>query len=380
MQRIYLDNAATSWPKAPGVGEAMKNYIECGVVNPNRTESALSFSLFETIYSLREMIGALYNYPHPECIAFTNNVTEALNLVIKGLFTKEDHVIISAGEHNAVMRTLVQTGVQYSMIPADRSGYNDYSTLESLLRENTRAVVVCHGSNVSGCVQNLEPVAAFTKKHNLMFFIDAAQTSPFVDIDMDAYNLTGVCFTCHKSFLGPEGLGGVILRRETSETLPPLVAGGTGSESDSILIPSTLPDRFDAGTENLPGLVGTACALGYTLENKEKLRDNAERMTKTLMEGIAAVPSLTIKGAGMNEPRTSVVSVVSGKHDIAYISSELLKRGNIETRVGLHCAPMAHRALGTFPTGTLRFSPGPFTTKDEIDTTLRILREIENED
>ncbi len=380
MQRIYLDNAATSWPKAPGVGDAMKNYIESGVVNPNRTESAVSFSLFETIYSLREMVGNLYNYNHPECIAFTNNVTEALNLVIKGLFTKDDHVIISSSEHNAVMRTLVQTGVQYSMIPSDKTGYNNYSTLESLVRDNTKAVIVCHGSNVSGCVQDLEPLASFTKKHGLMFFIDAAQTSPFVDIDMDTYNLTGVCFTCHKSFLGPEGLGGVILRRETAEILPPLIAGGTGSESDSILIPSTLPDRFDAGTENLPGLVGTACALRYALDNIKELRDNAGRMTENLMEGIATVPSLAIKGAGMNGPRTSVVSVVSSRHDIAYISSELLRRGNIETRVGLHCAPMAHRAVGTFPTGTLRFSPGPFTTEDEIETTVRILREIENED
>ncbi len=266
------------------------------------------------------------------------------------------------------------------MISSDRTGYNNYSTLESLVRDNTKAVIVCHGSNVSGCVQDLEPLASFTKKHGLMFFIDAAQTSPFVDIDMDTYNLTGVCFTCHKSFLGPEGLGGVILRRETAEILPPLIAGGTGSESDSILIPSTLPDRFDAGTENLPGLVGTACALKYTLENLDRLRDNCRKMTQLLMEGMASIPSLAIKGAGMNGPRTSVVSVVSSRHDIAYISSELLRRGNIETRVGLHCAPMAHRAVGTFPTGTLRFSPGPFTTEDEIETTVRILREIENED
>ncbi len=380
MKRIYLDNAATSWPKAPGVGTAMKDFIENGVVNPNRTESALSYSLFETIYSLRDMISKLYNYGHPECICFTNNVTEAVNLVIKGLLNPSDHVIISSCEHNAVMRPLVQCGISYSMIESDRRGYCDYTNLEDLIEKNTKAVIVSQAGNVSGAVQNLEPIAEFTKKHNLMFFVDAAQSSPFVPLDMEKNNITGVLFTCHKSFLGPEGVGGVLLEKNTALRIKPLIAGGTGSESDSILIPSSLPDRLTAGTENLPGLVGTECALKYTLENLPALRENAVNMTLRLMEGIERIPSLTIKGAGINNRRTSVVSVVSSRHDIAAVSSSLLERGNIETRVGLHCAPMAHRTLGTFPSGTLRFSPGPFTTEDEIDETLRILKEIEIED
>lgn len=358
----------------------MKDFIENGVVNPNRTESALSYSLFETIYSLRDMISKLYNYGHPECICFTNNVTEAVNLVIKGLFNSSDHVIISSCEHNAVMRPLVQCGISYSMIESDRKGYCDYTNLEDLIEKNTKAVIVSQAGNVSGAVQNLEPIAEFAEKHNLMFFVDAAQSSPFVPLDMEKNNITGVLFTCHKSFLGPEGVGGVLLEKNTALTIKPLVAGGTGSESDSILIPSSLPDRLTAGTENLPGLVGTECALKYTLENLPLLRENAVNMTLRLMEGIERIPSLTIKGAGINDRRTSVVSVVSSRHDIAAVSSSLLERGNIETRVGLHCAPMAHRALGTFPSGTLRFSPGPFTTEDEIDETLRILKEIEIED
>lgn len=380
MKRIYLDNAATSWPKAPGVGDRMKDFIENGVVNPNRTESALSFSLFETIYSLRDMISKLYNYSHPECICFTNNVTEAVNFVIKGLLNPSDHVIISSCEHNAVMRPLVQCGISYSMIESDRRGYCDYTHLSDLVEQNTKAVIVSQAGNVSGAVQDLEPLAEFTKKHNLMFFVDAAQSSPFVPLDMEKNNITGVLFTCHKSFLGPEGVGGVLLEKNTALSIKPLIAGGTGSESDSILIPSSLPDRLTAGTENLPGLVGTECALKYTLENLPALRENAMNMTLRLMEGIERIPSLTIKGAGINDRRTSVVSVISSRHDIATISSSLLERGNIETRVGLHCAPMAHRTLGTFPSGTLRFSPGPFTTEDEIDETLRILKEIEIED
>ncbi len=380
MKRIYLDNAATSWPKAPGVGDAMKKYIENGVVNPNRTESAISFSLFETIYSLRSMICTLYSYNHPEAVCFTSNVTEALNMVIKGLLKKGDHVIISSSEHNAVMRPLLQTGIEYSLIPSDEKGYCDYSSLESLYRKNTKAVIMCHASNVSGAIQSLEEMAEFTKRHSLMFFLDSAQSSPFIPIDMTALNITGVCFTCHKSYLGPEGVGGVLLKKEIAETISPLIAGGTGSESDSIIIPTSLPDRLNAGTENLPGLVGTESALRYTIENLDALRANTDKMTRLLMEGISDIPSLTIKGAGINDRRTSVVSVISSKHDIAALSSALLERGNIETRVGLHCAPMAHRAIGTFPSGTLRFSPGPFTTRDEIETTIRILKELENED
>ncbi len=380
MRRIYLDNAATSYPKAPGVGDAMKDYIENGVVNLNRTESALSFSLFDTLYSLREMISYLYSYNHPEAVCFTNNVTEALNLVIKGLLKPTDHVIISSGEHNAVMRPLVQCGIEYSLIPSDRKGFNDYSTLENLIRKNTKAVIMCHAGNVSGAVQSLDEISEFTKKHGLMFFIDAAQSSPFVPVDMEKQNITGVCFTCHKSFLGPEGVGGVLLRREIADTISPLVSGGTGSESDSILIPSSLPDRLTAGTENLPGLVGTKRALEYTLSNLDCLRDNTRRMTELLMEGISSLPSLSIRGAEIEDRRTGVVSVVSSKHDTASISDLLLERAGIETRVGLHCAPMAHKAMGTFPTGTLRFSPGPFTTEDEIETTLKTLKEIEDED
>lgn len=378
MHRIYLDNAATSWPKAPGVGNAVKEFIENGVVNPNRTESALSYSLFDTIYTLRLMICNLYSYNHPEAVCFTQNVTEAVNFVIKGLLGKGDHVIISSTEHNAVMRPLVQCGIEFSLIPCDRKGYSDYSSLENLVRKNTKAVIVSAASNVSGAVQSLEELAYFTKKHGLMFFVDAAQSSPFVSLDMEKYNLSGICFTCHKSFLGPEGVGGVLLRRDIAEIIPPLVAGGTGSESDSIEIPRSLPDRLNAGTENLPGLVGTKAALEYTLENMEKLRENTEKMTHLLMEGIMRIPSLSIVGAGPGERRTSVVSVISSKHDIALVSSLLLERENIETRVGLHCAPMAHKALHTFPTGTLRFSPGPFTTREEIETTLKTLEEIEN--
>ena len=185
MNRIYLDNAATSFPKAPGLGKALAEYIENGVVNPNRTESALSYRAFDVSYALREHISSLYNYPHPECIAFTRNITEALNWLIKGLLEKQDHVIVSSNEHNAVMRPLRQMGIDYSTIPSSSHGFNDYSSLPSLIKPNTRAIIINAAGNVSGAIQDLETPAEYAKNHNLLFIIDSAQASPFVEIDME---------------------------------------------------------------------------------------------------------------------------------------------------------------------------------------------------
>lgn len=379
MKRIYLDNAATSYPKAPGLGSVIAQYIENSSVNLNRTESSESFSVFETIYGLRENLCTLYNYNHPESIAFTKNVTESLNWIIKGLLTEKDHVIVSSNEHNAMMRPLVQMGIQFDRIPSNNHGFADYCKLESFIRPNTKAILINGAGNVSGAIEDLSIPAEIAKKHNLLFFIDAAQASPFVDIDMQKLNLAGVAFTGHKSFLGPQGTGGMILRRDIAETINPLIAGGTGSESDKETIPTSLPDRLTPGTENLPGLVGLAHSVKYVMENKKTLYERIMERTEKLYLGLEAIDGIDIKGPSLNERRTGVISISSNKKDIAEISSLLLERGGIETRVGLHCSPSAHKSLGTFPTGTLRFSPGPFTTDDEIETTISLIKEIIND-
>lgn len=379
MKRIYLDNAATSYPKAPGLGSVIAQYIENSSVNLNRTESSESFSVFETIYGLRENLCTLYNYNHPESIAFTKNVTESLNWIIKGLLTEKDHVIVSSNEHNAMMRPLVQMGIQFDRIPSNNHGFADYCKLESLIRPNTKAILINGAGNVSGAIEDLSIPAEIAKKHNLLFFIDAAQASPFVDIDMQKLNLAGVAFTGHKSFFGPQGTGGMILRRDIAETINPLIAGGTGSESDRETIPTSLPDRLTPGTENLPGLVGLAHSVKYVMENKKTLYERIMERTEKLYLGLEAIDGIAIKGPSLNERRTGVISITSDKKDIAEISSLLLERGGIETRVGLHCSPSAHKSLGTFPTGTLRFSPGPFTTDDEIETTISLIKEIIND-
>ena len=376
MNRIYLDNAATSFPKAPGLGKVMADYIENGVINPNRTESALSYRAFDISYALREHISSLYNYPHPECIAFTRNITEALNWLIKGTLTREDHVILSSNEHNAVMRPLRQIGINCSLIPSSSRGYNDYSTLPTLITPNTRAVIINAAGNVSGAVQDLETPAEFAKKHNLMFIIDSAQASPFINIDMDKLNASAVAFTGHKGLLGPQGIGGAIIRKELAFSLDPLISGGTGSRSDSEEVPKLLPDRLNPGTENMPGIIGLEHSLSYISNNFSSLYKNEKEMTEMLIEGLYKINGIRLFGAGLDEKRTSVVSIETEGIDEAEVSALLLDRAGIETRVGLHCSPSSHKTLGTFPRGTLRFSPGPFTTKDEINETLTLLKEI----
>ena len=376
MNRIYLDNAATSFPKAPGLGKVMADYIENGVINPNRTESALSYRAFDISYALREHISSLYNYPHPECIAFTRNITEALNWLIKGILTREDHVIVASDEHNAVMRPLRQIGINCSLIPSSSRGYNDYSTLPTLITPNTRAVIINAAGNVSGAVQDLETPAEFAKKHNLMFIIDSAQASPFINIDMDKLNASAVAFTGHKGLLGPQGIGGAIIRKELAFSLDPLISGGTGSRSDSEEVPKLLPDRLNPGTENMPGIIGLEHSLSYISNNFSSLYKNEKEMTEMLIEGLYKINGVRLFGAGLDEKRTNVVSIETEGIDEAEVSALLLDRAGIETRVGLHCSPSSHKTLGTFPRGTLRFSPGPFTTKDEINETLTLLKEI----
>lgn len=367
MRRIYMDNGATSYPKAPGMAAEIARYIEEDCLSLNRTDSSLVMKNFDFLYSLRSNLAKIYNYPHPECVIFRSGLTEALNWMIKGLLRQGDHVIVTSLEHNAVMRPLVQQKTAFSRIPCNKSGYCSPEEAEKLVRPETRAMIVNAASNVFGTVQDLEGLAEVAQKHNLLFIIDSAQASPFVDIDMKKLHAAAVCFAGHKGFLGPQGTGGFIIRKDTASALVPLVAGGTGSRSDSEDLPEMLPDRFSPGTENLPGLRGLAWSVDYVLENLELLRSNAEKNTEMLYRGLGTIGGIKIVGPGLEEKRTNVISVVSEKRDIAEIAALLAEKG-IETRVGLHCAPAAHRAMGTFPSGTLRFSPGPFTTEEEIET------------
>lgn len=386
MKRIYLDNAATSFPKAPNIAEEMRLFLEEDCLNPNRTESGRAYELFDKVYSLRCTLAKLYDHDGPESVIFTRSVTESLNWVIKGLFSNTDHIIVTSSEHNAVMRPLVQCNIPFSRIPADKQGYSKIESVEALIQSNTKAMIINAGGNVSGHVEDVYALANLAKKHGLLLFIDSAQVSPYINLSMKELDAAGICFTGHKGFLGPEGVGGMVLRKDIALTINPLIIGGTGSESDSEEIPHSLPDRLESGTLNLPGILALKKAVDYTIANLDELKSKIQANTQRLYVGINQIEGLEIVGAKLDledslawSKRTGVISTVSQKKDISQISALLLERGGIETRVGLHCSPSSHKTIGTFPNGTLRFSVGPFTTFEEIDETLACLKEIMDE-
>ena len=371
-----MDNAATSFPKAPGIGDVIKTFLERDCTNINRTSGAGEFPVFDSLYNLRSGLSEMLGFGTPESVCLSSGVTESLNLVISGLFSKEDHVLVSSCEHNSVMRPLVQRGIQFSRIPCDKEGYIVLEGAKDLIRPNTRAMIICAAGNVTGAIQDIEKIAQFAHDNNLLLIFDAAQAIPYVDFDMEANHIAGVVFSGHKGLMGPEGTGGIALRKDIALSIPPLISGGTGSQSDSEDVPVTLPDRLEAGTQNLPGLLALAESVSYVRKKLRAIKENERCMTELLYEGLLSIKGLRMVGAPLNRPRTSVISVVSDKMDIAEISAQLSERYGIETRVGMHCSPSSHRSLGTFPGGTLRFSPGPFTMKDEIFLTIDALQTI----
>ena len=374
-QRIYLDNASTSFPKAEGMAEAIHRFLEKDDVNPFRTTSGKEEDYFSLLDALRCDIANLYNYDHPECIGFTLNATHALNFILKGLLKAGDHVIISSQEHNAVMRPLSQIGLEYSKIPSDGKGFPDYSSLGTLLKRNTKAVIINVAGNVSGAIWPLEELSEFSRKHSLLFILDTSQATPYVDIDFDDLSVSALAFTGHKGLLGPEGTGGFLLREDIAYSIDPLVSGGSGSQSDLESVPTLLPDRLSAGTENTPGLVGLAHSVSFSLKHKDELLEMEKGAFERLYTGIESIDGVSIVGPLLDEKRVHILSVTTEGKDEADVAYFLYDKGGIETRVGLHCAPSAHKALGTFPKGTLRFSPGPYTTPDEIDYTIELLKE-----
>lgn len=378
MKRIYLDNAATSFPKAPGTADVIRDFLEKDCLNTSRTNGRQGTEIYEKITGLREAIAGLLNLPTPESIILNSGATESLNLIIKGLFHSGDHVLVSSCEHNSVMRPLIQSGVSFSRIPCDRQGYTLADKIGELVRPETKAILICGAGNVSGAVQDIGTIAGIAVKNGLLLFIDAAQSIIDLNIDMAKMDIAGVVFSGHKDLLGPEGTGGVALREDIALGIEPLISGGTGSRSDSELIPDTLPDRLEAGTRNIGGLLALEHSFSYRMENTRELRDREKKVTELLYTGLEPIGGIQIVGAPLDRPRTSVISITSDRMDIADISELLLERYGIETRVGLHCSPSSHKALGTFPTGTLRFSPGPFTTEEEIRITVDAMKEIVN--
>ena len=380
MERIYLDNASTSFPKAEGVAEAVYHYLkDCGC-NINRGGYDEAYQAEETVLRTRQQLTELFHGPDCRNVVFTRNITESLNVLLKGFLKAGDHVLVSAMEHNAVMRPLIQLteqGVSFDRIPCMADGTLDISAMDRLLRENTRAVVMLHASNVCGTLMPVGTVGAFCHAHGLRFILDTAQTAGVFPIDMEAMHIDALAFTGHKGLLGPQGIGGFILQPDMVPLVQPLIAGGTGSISHEEQMPSFMPDRFEAGTMNLPGIMGLHAALRWLeQETIDAVRSHELELTERFLSGALDIPHLRVIGRQDIAERAGVVSVVPENADPALVADALGREYGIMVRVGLHCAPNAHKTLGTFPTGTIRFSFGRWNTPQQVDTALSALREL----
>lgn len=380
MNYIYLDNASTTFPKAPNVASAMAEYITNRGININRGSYALAYDVEDIIYTTRQRLHTLFNGHDPSHVIFTQNVTMSLNTVIKGLLKAGDHVLVSSMEHNAVMRPLTQLldkDITFDTIPCDSTGSLQMDSIEPLIRPNTVALIINHASNVCGTIQPLKSIGPICKAHNLQFIVDAAQTAGVIPIDVKACHIDALCFTGHKGLLGPQGIGGIILTKEMAQTLTPLIAGGTGSFSHLETLPTHMPDAFEAGTLNLPGIIGLNEGLDYIeSQGMENIHNHELVLTQSFLEGLQSIDGINIVGKQNIQDRTAVVSITIDGMDPANIAYELESTYHIMTRVGLHCAPRAHQTLRTYPEGTVRFSFGYANTHKDVESALSALNTI----
>lgn len=383
MDRIYLDNASTTFPKPDAVAQAVYEYMTTQGANINRGCYDAAYDVEELVFETRQMLCELFHGGDCKNVVFTKNVTESLNVILKGFLRPGDHVLVSAMEHNAMMRPLRQleaVGVQFDRIPCDGAGNLRLEEMERLLRPNTRAVAMMHASNVCGTVLPLEAVGQFCHAHGLKFIVDCAQTAGVFDIDMESMHIDALAFTGHKGLLGPQGIGGFILKEEMIALTDPLLSGGTGSISHTEQIPAFMPDRFEPGTMNLPGIMGLHAGLAWLKETGiDRIRHHELSLTARFLKGLECLEGagrIRIVGRRDTANRTGVVSIQTLTKELSQAAFELDAAYGIQTRVGLHCAPSAHQTLSTYPTGTLRFSFGWFNTEAQVDAALHALEEI----
>ena len=385
MQKIYLDQASTSFPKAPGTADAVYRYMtECGC-NVSRGGYAGAYSAEELVYDTRVLLCRLFGCGEadPKRVIFTKNVTESLNILIKGLLRPGDHVLVSSMEHNAVMRPLGQLagqGIRVTRVPCAEDGSMDPADLEARIEKDTKAVVMLHASNVCGTVLPAAEIGSVCRAKGIRFILDTAQTAGVLPLDMDAMGIDALAFTGHKGLLGPQGTGGFLIREEMAAEMEPLITGGTGSISHTEDVPDFLPDRFEAGTPNLPGIAGLNASLNWLLAQPEgSVLSHELKLTRRFLRSLEEAKKeglLRIVGKRGTEGRTGVVSIVPLRMDPSELAFRLDEQYGIATRVGMHCAPSAHRTLGTWPTGTVRFSFGLFNTEEETNTAAQSVTEI----
>lgn len=379
-RRIYFDNAATSWPKPPSVPAAMARFLQEQGANPGRSGHAPSIEAGRVVYEARERVARLLGHDDPLSVVFTKNATEALNLALLGLLEPGDHVVTSVMEHNSVLRPLrfLETrGVGVTRLACAGDGALDPDDVARSITAKTRLVVVSHASNVVGTLAPIEELGRLVEARGPLFCVDAAQTAGACAVDLRAMRVDLLAFTGHKSLYGPQGTGGLCVGSRARGRLRPLLHGGTGSASDSDVHPDFLPDCLEAGTLNAVGLAGLEAGLAFVeTQGVARIRAHETALVAQLLDGLRQLPAVRVLGAGDARRQTAVVSFNLDGWSCAEVATALEERAAICCRAGLHCAPLAHRQLGTFPDGAVRFSLGFFNTEEEIVIAIDALREL----
>lgn len=378
---IYLDHAATSWPKPPEVLAAMQNFLERAGGNPGRSGHRLSIEAGRVVYDTREALADFFGIHDPMRVIFTPNATYGLNLAIFGLLKPGDRVITSGMEHNAVMRPLREMekrGIQVDVVPADETGRVLPDAFTYALSTPARLVIINHASNVTGTIAPTAQIADMAHRAGALLILDAAQTAGVLPVDMTTLGIDLLAFTGHKGLHGPPGTGGLILSDLFDPAqLAPLVRGGTGSRSEFEIQPDDLPDRFESGTPNGVGIAGLGAGVDWVrARGINTLRAHEQALTLRLREGLKNIPGVCLYGTDDPESTTAVVSFTLVGKRVSEIGYRLDEEHDILCRVGLHCAPAAHRSIGSFPEGTVRLAAGPFITINDIEKTVAAVARI----
>lgn len=378
---IYFDNAATTRQKPQEVVQAVTDAL-CSLGNAGRGAHEATLQASRTIYDTRRKLAEFFHAESPERMVFTGNATESLNTAMKGLLNPGDHVITTQLEHNSVLRPLYEMeekGVELTIVKADVQGRVSLDDMETAIRSETKAIICTHGSNVTGNLVDIAAVGELARKHEILFVVDASQTAGIFPIDVQAMHIDILCFTGHKSLLGPQGTGGLYVR--TGLQLRPLKSGGSGVQTYSKKHPQQMPTALEAGTLNGHGIAGLDAALDYLMRTGiDIIREKEQKLMWQFYEGIREIPGVKIYGDFLQKNRCPIVSFNIGDYDSSEVSDELFEGWEISTRPGGHCAPLMHEALGTVEQGAVRFSFSHYNTAEEVETAIAAVRELAEEE
>ena len=378
---IYMDNAATTMQKPQQVIDAVAAAM-CSMGNAGRGAHAASLGAARTIYDAREKLACFFHAENPKQIAFTMNSTESLNIALKGVLNPGDHVITTMLEHNSVLRPLYELqekGTELTILKSNPQGTLDYEDFEKAIKENTKAIVCTHGSNLTGNLVDVKRVGEIAKKHGFLFIVDASQTAGVFPIDVQEMGIDILCFTGHKGLLGPQGTGGIYVREGL--TVRPLLCGGSGVQTYNKKHPSEMPTALEAGTLNGHGIAGLDAAVEYLMETGiDTNREREQDLMWRFYEGVKDIPGVKVYGDFSTRERCAIVTLNIGDYDSSEVSDELLMTYGISTRAGGHCAPLMHEALGTVEQGAVRFSFSHYNTDEELNTAIQAVKEMAAEE